>query len=99
MRGFVQAKVLLDPTEAVGVMIDSHRDFMDMVVHAFHIGANSLKFGADPVESLRNDAVRRVVTDLQGRLALGDGWGGNGFANPPNRRARSHICKKPRRET
>ncbi len=56
MRGFVEAKVLLDPAEAVGVVIDSHRDFMDMVAHAFHIGANPLKFGANAVEPLRKNA-------------------------------------------
>jgi len=56
MLGFVETQMLLDAVETRGVVIDGHRYFMDVVAHALHIRANTLKFRANAVESLREDA-------------------------------------------
>ena len=48
--------MLLDPVEPVGVVIDSHRYFTDVIAHVFHIGAKPLEFGANAVEALCKDA-------------------------------------------
>ena len=53
-----QGRDAADPVKARCVVIDGESEFLDMVVHALHISANALKFGADAVSPERDSDLR-----------------------------------------